>query len=262
MVGCGIIEGRALYATTLGSSEQFYSGEEFAKRENADDAEVPKGCLPDQEPGWQAIKERPIRYLVLTKGEPHREQIGRFVERINAIATMRLFAFKSLPTIKNAGYLIRLIGRELDLRLAAWAQERREIEAKYQERMKNLYYGWMWLRRLFGNVPDKSFKDEDIDYSVLVREKLRTTDKIITKQEEKIEEERIYALNRLISQTDAKIIELGARLDKIGHGGSGRILYVINRSNYHSKEFERLVDTLEIINVEGWINYNNLLNEA
>ena len=28
--------------------------------------------------------EGPIRYLVLTKGEPHRRQIGRIVDRINA----------------------------------------------------------------------------------------------------------------------------------------------------------------------------------
>jgi hypothetical protein len=262
VVGCGIIEGRALYATTLGSSEKFYSGEEFAKRENADDAEVPMGCLPDQEPEWQGVKERPIRYLVLTKGEPHREQIGRFVERINAIATMRLFAFKSLPTIKNAGYLIRLIGRELDLRLAAWAQERRKIEAKYQERMKNLYYGWSWLRSLLGNAPSDLPKDEEVDYSILVRKKFKKKGKLITKQEEKIEEERIYALNRLISKTDAKLIELGARLDKIGHGGSGRILYVINRSNYHSKEFERLVGTLKIVNVHGWINYEQFVERS
>lgn len=224
-VACGILDWRALFVSAQGSAV-------------GDDAEVEAPHLPQ---GWfpeadtPADRDRPVRYLLLTKGEPHRQQIGRFVERINALGTMRLFAFKDLEAIRNASVHIRILGHELDGILADWSKRRLSISERWDKELHALETAWS-LRRL-RNLPFfKRYLGEDPKL-------LRINDK------------RANELNNLIGVTDARLISLGAALDTIGQGGSGRLLYIINRSKHFVGEFDRMAKTLEVGNVDGWINY-------
>ena len=70
---------------------------------------------------------------------------------------------------------------------------------------------------------------------------------------------RVTDLNRTISQTERRLIAIGSELDNIGEGGSGRLLYVIDRANMFVKEFERMYPTLEIEDVKGWISYEQFV---
>ena len=132
VIGCGITEWRSLYVNSLAVSGSFYGDDEGPGRQ----AEVPD-LKHEKEGRAQAVT--PVTYLVLTKGEPNREQIGRFVDRINALAANRLFALKNLRTIKNAGTHINLLGRELDGILRYWGDERQAIEDKYYWKLATIY---------------------------------------------------------------------------------------------------------------------------
>ena len=110
-VACGVMSWRALYVTALNCPPTFEWGEE---------ARAPKRISPPVISGCRCLdsaegdKEEPIHYLLITKGEPHRRQIGRIVERINSMGTMRLIALRDYSIIRDASTQIQLRGQELD----------------------------------------------------------------------------------------------------------------------------------------------------
>jgi Protein of unknown function (DUF3422) len=150
-IACGVFDWRALYITALGSQSEYDSGDESIGR----DYEIPSGNLPelghqDDDTGERKVwmrregdppladdpilgprGEEPVRYLLLTKYEPHRRQLGRIIDRINALGTMRLFALKSYDHIRDASEHIRMRGQELDQIVATWIDARRGIESKF-----------------------------------------------------------------------------------------------------------------------------------
>lgn len=109
---------RAIYVTSLGASDEFDERDEAAGVE----FDAPAGHLPDR-----ADARAPIRYLFLSKGEPNRRQIGRMVERINNVGTLRLFALKEIAAVRSASEIIRMRGQHLDEVTNAWSIARREI---------------------------------------------------------------------------------------------------------------------------------------
>lgn len=245
-IGCGIISWRALYVSALGASDFIRSQDEFSSRtrevehdalpiserllrvSHAEDlkkiAQDPED-LKALETAFERMKtSRPLRYLILTKGEPHREQIGRFVERINTLGTMRLFALKYYDEYLNASTHLRVLGNELDGILSYWARKRREIDNKYEK---------------------ISFKNS------------KNLTKTVKKRQERDDE-----LDALIEKTEAALIELGSRLDYMFHDGVGRLSYSINRSCYFASEFERLWPFLETGNVDGWMNYEQFVQRG
>lgn len=223
-LACGVFDWRALYVTPLGLRTTKFEADEV----DSIDAIVPGGHLPD---ATEALG--PVRQLFLTKREPNRQQIGRIVERINAIGTMRMFTLRNWATIRNAGTHIRLIGDQLDGILARWSTQRSEIEDQYPPgRFRDLS---MWLGRL--GIPT-------------AWQQLRS-------------DQRVEELNQLIKETEKDLIEIGAVLDQgIGQGGSGRLLYVINRSKLFIGEFERLLKTLNIGNIETWVTYSQFVERG
>ncbi|MEJ2124172.1 MAG: hypothetical protein P8Y47_05005, partial [Alphaproteobacteria bacterium] len=134
-VGCGIFDWRALYIGAPGTTGSFHYRQEVASRWN----EIPADNMSPNEQIGRHEEWSAMRYLLLTKGEPHREQIGRIIERINALHTMRLFALKNVHVIKNAGIHLQLIGHELDGALHSWSKKRREIEKQYDEFIKSAW---------------------------------------------------------------------------------------------------------------------------
>jgi hypothetical protein len=261
-VGCGILGWRALYITAPGAAASFYDNQETPGRLH----ELPAGSPSDSEKPGPHTEWAAMRYLVVTKGEPHREQIGRFVERINALRTMRLFALKNLRVIKNAGTHLRILGHELDGVLHKWSVERGRIEQIYQpllelarkensenhHNIKIKIRNWVeWLETVYSPATSPGI--------VIERRKHRRAK---SQAELDIEHYRADELGELIRVTEQKLIQLTSALDSIGRGGAGRILYVINRSNYYCNEFERLWPTLEIGDIEGWINYGQFVERG
>ncbi len=256
-VGCGIISMRALYVSALGSTGKFNAFDEFAGRE----VEAPAGYLPARERVWDREAEyddpedrallfdrevsRPQRYLIVTKGEPHREQIGRFLERINAIGTMRLYALRNYARVRNAGTLLELLGRELDGVLQGWSLRRREIEKKHQKR----------LRAAGLRIEEPEPKRR----SRLMLTLLGPRSAHVSARRQDIYDRRVRDLSNEISKTELELIELAGELDRIGEGGSGRLLYVIDRAEAFVEEFERMHPTLEITDIKGWIAYDQFV---
>ena len=245
-VGCGIAGGRALYITALGSEATIAADEEADRSKD-----VPSDHLPESRQAIKASNEdnpgRPLRYLIVTKGEPLREQLGRYVERINSIGTMRLFALRNMSSIRNASVHIEVLGRLLDGALQDWETRRSEIDRKYRIEMDAA------KRDLLGSKYDqKNYEETEED-----AEKLLKSAKI-----QKIDAHHIRQLTLMIQGAERRLIHIGGQLDAIGEGGSGRMLYVINRANYFAQEFERMYPTLAIQDVDGWINYKNFVHRG
>lgn len=113
-----LLNGRAIYVTPLGALD------EFDARDEGPDilSDIPAGSLPKKAAGLS-----PIRYMFLSKGEPNRRQIGRMVERINNIGTLRLFALKDIAIIRMASNTIRMRGQHLDHVTNAWSEARKAV---------------------------------------------------------------------------------------------------------------------------------------
>jgi hypothetical protein len=260
LIGCGLFEWRALYLGAPGASGSFYANQEAPGRLH----ELPAGS-PPEEPQGPHQEWSPMRYMIVTKGEPHREQIGRIVERINALGTMRLFALKNLGVIKNAGTHLRLLGHELDGAIHQWGVERDKIERRYRRLLDRARIegregaGWHrqvrnWLEWL------RSLWERNISLETVVETGEHRKPKSPAILD--VEHARVEELGELIRDTEQRLIQLTSALDKIGRGGAGRILYVINRSNYYCDEFERLWPTLQVGNIDGWITYGRFVERG
>jgi hypothetical protein len=207
-IGCGILDWRALFMSTLGSRAQ---------------PPVPEaaGNIPVDRRTFA-----PERFFIVTKGEPHRRQIGRMVERLLSLETMRIIAFKNLGAIQNASLHLRTLTMALDDILEQWAADRKNIQKPWDEERKkhrDLRHGDIFMR-----MPPEYI----------------------------VEEERFYdKLSQLNAEYETKLIDIAASLERMGPGGSGHLAQSIDESSYYIGEFDRMVSTLEIGNIAGWINY-------
>ena len=77
--------------------------------------------------GARPGNNHPIRYLLLTKHEPHPRDIGRLAECVNTMGTVRLFAFKDWATVRDADPHLHLLGLELDRIARQWSGDRHLI---------------------------------------------------------------------------------------------------------------------------------------
>ena len=130
-VACGMMSWRALYVTALNCPASFEWPEEARGPGDRDSSSQ----LPDASdfPLAGPQGELPVYYLLITKGEPHRRQIGRIVERINSMGTMRLIALRDYSIIRDASTQIQLRGLELDRMMKRWSTRRLAIKAAFDE---------------------------------------------------------------------------------------------------------------------------------
>jgi len=89
LVACGMLRGRAVYVSPLGSAQLY--GRRIAK----------------------PARHMPV-YFALMTNDVHRWQIGRLVQRIHSLGTLRLLALRDLSFIRSASLKIRRLGTELD----------------------------------------------------------------------------------------------------------------------------------------------------
>jgi len=169
----------------------------------------------------------PERFFVVTKGEPHRRQIGRFVERLVSLETMRAFAFKNLGTIHNASLHLRTLTMALDDILERWAAERKEIQKPWDE-VRKKFLGGRRRGEVFAPLPAEYIEKDEHFYD---------------------------QLSKLNAVYETQLIDIAASLETMGPGGSGHLAQSIDEASYYIGEFDRMVPTLEIGNIAGWINY-------
>jgi hypothetical protein len=203
-VGCGILDWRALLVLDISSNASEAQFKEHSPR------------LTHQ------------RFLILSKGEPHREQIGRFVERFVALETMRLYALRYKEIIRNAYITLTNVNRQLDGVWEEWTAQRDLIEAQYED-VKSA-----WKRH------DKNNK---------------STHSILSKRELGRERDYFHELRVLSSTIERQLIRIAAQLDCMGPSGAGQLAYKINHAEHYINEYRRMTPTLEIGNVHGWMNY-------
>ncbi len=311
-VASGVFDWRAIYITPLGLPSAMSIEEWWVNPERRAERRVwPKvpdspnydGPQPTEDLKYkgfetttcETLSEYPLRYLVVTKGEPQRAQIGRIVERLNALTTARLFAFRRISAIKNASVHIRLIGRSLDGALERWSKERLAVEQFVHQASKSVKTGRIpmitevvkeagqEMVTMDEDLPDVDGADVPARSRTLTRREvnaiLRSVDRIFDPTADLetlkqryakhpprdlsvVRDDKLKLLAKVISTTESKLIELGQKFDQIGAGGSGRLMYIINRSRYHTEEFKHLWPTLNVGNIDGFVSYETFVRRS
>ena len=228
-IACGVVNWRALFVTALGSPRGF----DWRDEGRSSATYLPAGHLPEElidkaSERFDSLSgivsggrmQNPLRYLLLTKGEPHREQIGRIVDRINIMGSMRLIALRDWTIIRDASTQVQLRGLELDTIMSKWSVGSRKVRGKYRR--------WRWVPVFRTWRRDR--RDE--------------------------------RLQRLATDVEQDLIFLSAALDEIGEKARHRLHFRINRSRYYITEFESLLESLNIGNIDTWLAYDQFVKRG
>jgi hypothetical protein len=220
-VACTVMGRRAIYVTALGAQSDATTEDEVRNRMPGE----PSERLREEEAGYNEGKSQPLRYLFLTKGAPNPRQIGKIVDRINALGTMRHYALKDWYTLRNAGEHVRMRGQELDRIIRDWTDGR-----AYVDYMFNQEYGT-------SKAPKKKRQEAAHDF-------------------------RDEWIARFTRDIETRLLAIGAALDKIGAGTTGGIHYRISRSRYYVREFMVLLETLRVGNIDSWLSYEQFVRRG
>jgi hypothetical protein len=215
-VACGVMGWRALYVTALNCPPTF----EWAEEAHSSKTDIPAGQLPEEAADDKG--KEPVHYLLITKGEPHRRQIGRIVERINSMGIMRLIALRDYGIIRDASTQIQLRGQELDTMMRKWSVSRAKIRADFERDSQGK------LGDVLRNLQD----DED------------------------------GAIQKLADGVEKDLIELSAALDEVGIEAVHGLHFRINRSRYYVCEFDSLLASLKIGNIDTWVSYDQFVTRG
>jgi hypothetical protein len=315
-IACGVFDWRALYVSSLGSQSEF---DDLDEGDVAFD--VPAGALPQRrvrgldptnEPNWndpryadapttpQNDRPAPFRYLFLTKREPHRKQIGRLVERINAMGTMRLYALKNWSIIRDADAQIRIYGQELDASMAAWTSRVLEIEENFEDQREKVLRNiseslQQYLSERSAKIPpDQVIRAHAAarrltpkEAPIALRELADIPDQVLTKSFDAVPQKQrdwavdlkrfVYGLDKSWRDLNAdwdrelaeenqlaesRLIAIGIGLDRLGQGAIGGIHYRINRARFYSDVFRTLAGTLRVGLIETWTSYTQFLTRG
>jgi hypothetical protein len=145
-IACAFDDWRMLCIAATDAQSFYENGDEGIGRH----AEVPSGHLPElhdktgrtwlrrvgepplsEDPLLGPNGEEPLRYLLLTRYEPHEKRVGTVVGRINALETLRILSTKNSTAIAQTDDHIRLRGQELDQVVAGWIAMRQKIEVEF-----------------------------------------------------------------------------------------------------------------------------------
>lgn len=195
------------------------------------------------------------RFVLFTKGPPNRRSCGRLVERLMSIMTLKAKALRDLGIINDSSDRAIARGQELDAIVDDWIAEKTtisnrllQLEDEVQklrviEQQQTLYdleraeSGKTTLRGL----GDRTWEDTRAAWLKL------------WKLENKITNES-YKLSRHMIQADGLLGELAMEVGKIGYHTAGGLAYRLFKSQHYAEECLRLVDTLEIEPMDGWVS--------
>lgn len=234
-VACAVMGYRALYVTALNAFTNHIRGQESRDRLT----DVPAGALPEMpnpddpsgiiSPKDERFENRPMRALLLTKGEPNTHQVGRIVERFNALGTMRFFALKSYPLVRDASNHIRICGERLDEIVGVWTKERNLIEAEFEPKKKR-------VEDSFGNASwDLSQEDKDLKNA---------------------------RMSSLANNIEKELLSIHADLDSVSKRVPGGLVFRVTRSIFYADKIKTIVRLLKIENIETWVTYEQFLQRS
>jgi hypothetical protein len=144
VVASGLADWRALHISALGAQSQVLHRQDGEPA--ADDGEaairVPLHLLADDEKhlaavagpfdsqvhkraGAQPGNNHPVRYLLLTKPGPDPRTVGHIAERLDTIATRRLYGLKDWAAVRDVDAGLPVLARDLDEAARRWGEDRR-----------------------------------------------------------------------------------------------------------------------------------------
>jgi hypothetical protein len=233
-VGCAILDWRGIFVSPLGSRSE---------------VSVDTVGRPLSEP---TIRHWPERFLILSKGEPNRQQFGRMIERVTSLETIRTFALRNLGLIQNCYHYLGVLTFELDNILKFWNERRQLLKKKFN------------IKRS-GDALELNLQElEDyVDHEILEIDKARVEPDNATIIRDDQKERLYYELLSLLNESiEKKLIEITADMEGMGPKGSGHVLQDIQHAVYYIDEFSRMVDSLEIGNLHGWLNYKQFADRG
>jgi hypothetical protein len=288
-IACGVMDYRALYVTALGSSSQYekntehHSGisdkeEKDVERHVQNDGEASRLYADTQirRRVGRSGNNHPVRYLLLTKCDPHPRQVGRILERINTMGTLRLFALKDWSAIKDADPFIRMLGQELDQKIRIWSLKRKRIDDwKTVDEVRKAKTQVLRQARADAKAPTGEEDDEAfselLNVNILGKfEKVlrgiaggilavllwRYADFIRQEERDRLSDVKFDVLYELTKGITKSLIDISARLDHIGAKCIGGLHFRLYRSGHYVKEFGILLDTLRVGNIPTWLGYD------
>jgi hypothetical protein len=232
-VGCGILDWRGIFVSPLGSRAEV----------SVDAKGVPLSKKTTEH--WSE------RFLVLSKGEPNKEQMGRMIERITALETKRTFALRNLGLIQNCYHYLGVLTFELDNVLKFWNERRQFLKNRLD--IKPSGYP---LER------DLQALENYVDTKIAAIAQDNSDNDVPNASEEKKEQLYYELLSMLNESIEKRLIEITADMEGMGPRGSGHVWQDIQHATYFIEEFNRMVETLEIGNLHGWINYKQFADRG
>jgi hypothetical protein len=232
----------------------------------------------------------PFRYLILTKFEPSRKQIGRMVERMNSLGTRRLFALKEWSVIQNASVWINHYGRQLDKAFEQWIRDSKALRDKASAKLEQLNEEF-WsaigphivavsrgnsevtetLHRYrsapgracqeLGELAKKYRSDAPGDWDKILQFTEENGDRDHPKYRtiDGNHDSDIAEINRAAEQA---LIDITSGLDELGVAAVGGLPYRIARSRYYAKTFRDAQQHLRVGNIETWWSYEQFANRG
>jgi hypothetical protein len=234
-VACAIVDWRAIFVSPLGSRAE---------------VSLDARGMPLSQP---VTRHWPERFLVLSKGEPNKQQIGRFIERIPSLETMRTFALRNLGLIQNCYHYLGVLTFELDNVLKFWNERRKLLKNRFGIKRSSDTALELDLDEL-GKYVDAEISKIDQDET-----RFEGVQDAAYERKEGLYYELLSVLNENIEK---KLIEITADMEGMGPRGSGHVLQDIQHATYYIDEFNRMVKTLEIGNLHGWINYQQFADRG
>lgn len=314
-IASGIFDWRAIYITAIGAQSEFSPFDECDFNTGTSiPADLPAGQLPARRlrsQGYQdpkALPEcssfadkrsvpttpdlgadlpAPFRYLLLTKHEPNRKQVGRMIERINTTGARRLFALKNWSIIQQASIWISYYGRQLDTVYQQWIEEARELREKVYEPNLDQFNTSFWqpidrniaalppaggrkivetTRKRYRDTPRRACEELELlaaTYGSQARADWDKIKKFAHENKDKdhpslrsIEGDYDADLAAINQKAERQLIRITAGLDRVGFGAVGGLPFRIARSRYYADMYRQTVKTLRVGNIETWWSYD------
>jgi hypothetical protein len=315
-VACGVMDWRAIYMTDTGAHSHYVAGQErppSLEEEGEASIRVPLHLLSDAEKplaavagpfdsqvrkraGARAGNNHPVRYLLLTKHEPHPREIGRIAECINTMGTVRLHAFKDWAAVRDADQHLRLIGQEVDRIGRQWSGDRHLVgrladlktmrrAAREVRRLKRALTRAVGAREM--QVRSRAFEARDqwrpeavdrlriglpayiprrplpwpLRVAILLRHcgNLRRYGEVLGSMEASLVADiRHRTLYAIALHTESSLAGVCARLDELALGPVGGLRFRLDRSAHHAREFHALLKALRSSAIPTWVSYEAL----
>ena len=308
-IASGIFDWRAIYITAVGAQSEFAAFDESGyDSQKKIPSNIPAGNLPERRKKTEGAAPKtqpecadyaqgrgvpstppphddlpaPFRFLLLTKFEPNRKQVGRMIERITSLGDRRLFALKNWSIIQNASVWINHYGRQLDKVYEQWIKATGDLEGKTRDELKLLNDAfWQPIQADISALTSPAREEAKATlarYGNNPRRACEELEQLANKFKDGNNWEPIEAFTKKHKDADNRayrtidgnndadlatinqnagraLVKITAGLDRLGSGAVGGLPYRIARSRYYAETYHETVKNLRVGNIETWWSY-------